>query len=299
MIRNNIWEFYLSLRLRVHRMMNRLFERIGVRNDGNDDTMQERWINYLRSIFGNSLKYVIYSVAVFIFLLYALLIQGNEKVIWNSSNNNSVTDGQDVHFPNNTQEAVINGTTNGTLPSTHKYSDSLFSFWLSIGVSILSWFALIQILRYIRNSSFSNNTNYQRQREQMRFLTQLSRANIPGLSTRVRLALLQRDFTGDDYEMLQQLDDARFNGGPVVSHGAPEASIQRLPLHTLTAADFQDGNDSALGSCNICLAPYEIGDEVRTVVCLHKFHKECIDPWLRTKNICPICKYPATDTQQL
>ena len=42
--------------------------------------------------------------------------------------------------------------------------------------------------------------------------------------------------------------------------------------------------------CAICLEPYQDGDELRTVMCLHHFHKNCIDQWLRTNCICPICK---------
>ena len=46
-------------------------------------------------------------------------------------------------------------------------------------------------------------------------------------------------------------------------------------------------------ACPICLEPYRMGDQVRTVPCFHSFHTECIDPWLRQQAICPICKYTA------
>lgn len=274
-----------------------MFNSAGIGDGGNSSlSFQQRSVNYLQRIFGNRLKYLVYILVIAIFCLYALLVQSNEDLIWNPvvvpPSNSSSSDIFDV------QRNSLNQTnTNTTIIDHRSKTNSTFSLWLSVGISIISWIALIQVLRYIRNSSY-NNANNQRQREQVRFLQQLSRANIPGLSTRLRLALLQRDFTGDDYEMLQQLDDVRFSGGPVVSQGASESSIQRLPLHTLSAADFQVSADESPGNCNICLAPYEIGDEVRTVLCLHKFHKHCIDPWLRSKNICPICKYPATESTE-
>jgi hypothetical protein len=41
----------------------------------------------------------------------------------------------------------------------------------------------------------------------------------------------------------------------------------------------------------ICLEAVKPGDSMRTVPCLHSFHKDCIDPWLRTKSTCPICNF--------
>ena len=107
------------------------------------------------------------------------------------------------------------------------------------------------------------------------------------LSNRLRLALLQRDFTGDDYEMLQSLDDAGR-----ARRGAEQSSIDMLPLHTVSAAEAER-NASTVGgppSCNICLGPFEEHEQVRTVPCMHQFHQHCIDTWLRERAICPVCK---------
>ena len=45
--------------------------------------------------------------------------------------------------------------------------------------------------------------------------------------------------------------------------------------------------------CAVCLEPWMVGDEVRTLPCLHRLHTACIDPWLRQNATCPVCKYPA------
>jgi len=46
-------------------------------------------------------------------------------------------------------------------------------------------------------------------------------------------------------------------------------------------------------TCSICLEELEIGSQARMVPCFHRFHPACIDPWLKDKAECPICKFPA------
>lgn len=32
--------------------------------------------------------------------------------------------------------------------------------------------------------------------------------------------------------------------------------------------------------------------------CRHEFHKNCVDPWLKLKHTCPLCKYNITTTEE-
>lgn len=45
--------------------------------------------------------------------------------------------------------------------------------------------------------------------------------------------------------------------------------------------------------CSICLMGVEVDSHVRLLRCFHHFHSECIDPWLKGKAECPMCKFPA------
>lgn len=42
------------------------------------------------------------------------------------------------------------------------------------------------------------------------------------------------------------------------------------------------------GNCTICLE--EITNNCKKTQCNHKFHKQCINQWIKEKNICPLCR---------
>lgn len=46
------------------------------------------------------------------------------------------------------------------------------------------------------------------------------------------------------------------------------------------------------GTCAICLCDWRRGDAVATLPCQHRFHRDCIVPWLRRKDACPLCNAP-------
>lgn len=91
----------------------------------------------------------------------------------------------------------------------------------------------------------------------------------------------QRDFNENDYEMLLALDENNHQHG-----GASAAQINALPESTVQTDNLEE--------CSICLETPSIGDTIRHLPCLHKFHKDCIDEWVRRRTSCPICKSSVT-----
>jgi hypothetical protein len=87
----------------------------------------------------------------------------------------------------------------------------------------------------------------------------------------------------DDYDLLCRLDDTVEN-----RKGAKSATIESMPTQTVPAGGLTGANGEKL-NCTVCLEEFTEGAELRSLPCLHKYHKECIDKWLAVKASCPIC----------
>ena len=59
---------------------------------------------------------------------------------------------------------------------------------------------------------------------------------------------------------------------------------------TESAAHDGTAEDGGL-SCSICTEDFNKGEEVRVLPCNHKFHPDCVDPWLlNVSGTCPLCR---------
>ncbi|KAG8663028.1 E3 ubiquitin-protein ligase SDIR1 isoform X1 [Manihot esculenta] len=147
-----------------------------------------------------------------------------------------------------------------------------------------------------------------------------TRGRLQGL--RLQLALLDREFDDLDYETLRALDSDNVS----TTHSMSEEEINALPVHKYKVPGSENPNTSQQqasssspsaemkqdsrktdGSvkasedeltCSICLEQVNRGELVRSLPCLHQFHTNCIDPWLRQQGTCPVCKYQVSSGWQ-
>ena len=82
----------------------------------------------------------------------------------------------------------------------------------------------------------------------------------------------------DDYDALLSLDRTVDS-----TRGADQSGIDQLP-------EYRVAQSSRALDCAICLEPLGPGSAARILPCLHQFHKECIDLWLRDTCVCPVSR---------
>jgi hypothetical protein len=74
--------------------------------------------------------------------------------------------------------------------------------------------------------------------------------------------------------------------------GIDEATLEAYPAVMYREARKQRqaaGEEAAC--CAVCLERYGDSDLIRVLPdCGHLFHRECIDPWLRQRPTCPVCR---------
>ncbi|KAL8762620.1 MAG: hypothetical protein Q9184_001421 [Pyrenodesmia sp. 2 TL-2023] len=85
--------------------------------------------------------------------------------------------------------------------------------------------------------------------------------------------------------------------GPVDQRRATEGSnnavtteVSRNQTHAQHTSDPIANADNGL-ACSVCTDDFAKGQDVRVLPCNHKFHPECIDPWLlNVSGTCPLCR---------
>lgn len=88
----------------------------------------------------------------------------------------------------------------------------------------------------------------------------------------------------------------------VVNTGLPEESIlKNLKTSARTTCSELDNSSEPVSqneNCIVCQVEYEEKERIGTLECGHSFHADCIKQWLLVKNLCPICKKPALETDR-
>lgn len=50
--------------------------------------------------------------------------------------------------------------------------------------------------------------------------------------------------------------------------------------------------------CYICLKQFKRNSKVRQLPCKHMFDEKCLQPWLKSNSVCPVCRYNLKPEQE-
>jgi hypothetical protein len=75
------------------------------------------------------------------------------------------------------------------------------------------------------------------------------------------------------------------------NHGLTDSEILSncAEIDTMTPSS---GSQKEPENCSICMENFVEKQTILILPCLHKFHKDCIVPWLRQTGLCSICRNP-------
>merc|ERR1719387_501286 len=94
-------------------------------------------------------------------------------------------------------------------------------------------------------------------------------------------------------EVLTQLRDAYHEIGDLLEERLEEEFVEERGMND---EDIEDLEGEALateaGECSICYEEISIGQRVWLLPCSgnHRFHMQCLEPWLRRNGTCPLCR---------
>merc|ERR1712007_194309 len=125
-----------------------------------------------------------------------------------------------------------------------------------------------------------------------------------GSSDRVGDDLAAQAFAGALRQLFSSSDDQNATGvsialaSALLGRLAPQRGMDapaieaRTAMTTFAEADLsRTVGQLEYQQCTICLDAFKVGDEMRILPCLHRYHRHCIDQWLQMNSHCPICKH--------
>ncbi|KIE01038.1 Zinc finger, RING/FYVE/PHD-type, partial [Metarhizium majus ARSEF 297] len=82
------------------------------------------------------------------------------------------------------------------------------------------------------------------------------------------------------------------------SNAAPRASNEAIANLDRKTVDKGFLGPEGKAECSICIDAMKEGEVATYLPCKHWFHDECIVPWLKQHNTCPVCRTPIEKGQQ-
>ena len=82
-------------------------------------------------------------------------------------------------------------------------------------------------------------------------------------------------------------NDPNIYGNPPASNKA----IENLDKVNINEEFITYLKENKITDCSICKEEFTLKDNARKIPCNHIFHEDCIVPWLKNRNSCPVCRF--------
>ena len=89
-----------------------------------------------------------------------------------------------------------------------------------------------------------------------------------------------------EYEMM--FGQFAENDNPLMGMPPASASVVRSLPSVVVTKDDVEGNNAL---CAVCKDEFGVGEHAKVLPCSHRYHGDCIVPWLGIRNTCPVCRY--------
>ena len=85
------------------------------------------------------------------------------------------------------------------------------------------------------------------------------------------------------WDLAERAGDARPRGlNKLEIDALPTSKFSEKTVPTTSQRNATHGETENAG-CRVCLSDFEANDTLRTVPCLHRFHQNCIDEWIKVR----------------
>ncbi|OMJ91272.1 hypothetical protein SteCoe_6253 [Stentor coeruleus] len=64
-------------------------------------------------------------------------------------------------------------------------------------------------------------------------------------------------------------------------------AVSQIPSVIMSQGLLKDNS-----TCAICQEDYDVGETLKKLQCGHIYHENCLKPWFRVKDTCPVCRVP-------
>jgi E3 ubiquitin-protein ligase RNF115/126 len=75
------------------------------------------------------------------------------------------------------------------------------------------------------------------------------------------------------------------------NYGTPPASKQEVEKLEKTVISEENSTEFKEKDCSVCRENYKIDEKTIKMPCNHVFHEDCLMPWLKQHNSCPVCRF--------